>query len=168
MKFRTRLILGLVFVLSLNSCGDKEKEVTTLYLVRHAEKDLNDTTNNPPLTAIGYKRAERLALELQEITFDGVYSTNLQRTENTVLPLAKKQNLEINHYPYYQWHELLDTLKITYQKNYLIGGHGDNLLEMMDYLKARRPQPSLGTHEYDNIFKLSISIDSSWVDVIKY
>lgn len=162
-------IVGLVtFGFILQNCGDTTQEITTIYLVRHAEKDLTDSTDNPPLTEVGYQRADNLATTLKDVHFNGLFSTDLHRTKNTLLPLAQQQNITIVDYPYYDWQTMLDSLKITYQKNYLIGGHGDNLLEMIDYLQARRPQPSLGKHEYDNIFKVSISKDSSWVDVIKY
>lgn len=161
-------ILGLPMLLAASSCSNHQPECTTIYLVRHAEKDLTDSTDNPPLTIEGEARAQKLVKELSGVSFDGIFSTNLQRTMNTVLPIANKQDIQVVNYPYYQWQTMLDSLKITYQKYYLIGGHGDILLPMIEYLGAKKPQEELGANEYDKIFKVSISIDSSWVEVLLF
>jgi hypothetical protein len=53
-------------------------------------------------------------------------------------------------------------------KTVLICGHGDNLLPMIEYLNGKRPQESLGPHEYDKIFKVDYFKNSAVVTVIKY
>ncbi|PSR09222.1 MAG: phosphoglycerate mutase, partial [Candidatus Arcticimaribacter sp.] len=73
--------LVVVFVLLFCSFNSYAQEVTTYYLVRHAEKDRSDKTNsNPELTDLGHQRALRWSSVFDNVTFDAVYSTNYLRT----------------------------------------------------------------------------------------
>ena len=54
--------------------------VTTVYMVRHAEKEKGD---DPALTDNGKKRAERLAKLLKNENVVKVYSTETRRTRRT-------------------------------------------------------------------------------------
>lgn len=85
---------------------------TVVYLVRHAEK-ADDGTKNPPLTVAGTARAECLGRMFASAGVTHLYSTDLQRTELTVTPLAKALGLEV------------ETLE---------AGNNDALLERLDGL----------------------------------
>jgi broad specificity phosphatase PhoE len=61
--------------------------LTTVILVRHAEKVVSDL-EDPPLTAAGEERARELAHALGALTIDAVYSTPFRRTLATAEPLA--------------------------------------------------------------------------------
>ena len=99
---KTFLLLSFVFVLI--ACESVEKpitpeSITTIYLIRHAEKDRSDKENkNPELTEEGKKRAERWAEVLGLSKVDAVYSTNYQRTLQTATPIATLNGLEIQTY----------------------------------------------------------------------
>ena len=99
---KTFLLLSFVFVLI--ACESVEKpitpeSITTIYLIRHAEKDRSDKENkNPELTEEGKKRAERWAEVLGLSKVDAVYSTNYQRTLQTATPIATRNGLEIQTY----------------------------------------------------------------------
>lgn len=72
---------------------------TTFILVRHAEKEANGADpKDPNLTSEGEARAMALVklLEMQDI--DAIYSTNFNRTRNTVKPLAESKKLEVQTY----------------------------------------------------------------------
>ena len=89
-------IIALVVYFS-NFAQEKEntKNITTYYLIRHAEKDTSDKTNrNPSLTNLGIKRANNWARILINVDFHAVYSTNYIRTKVTAKPTADKHNLE--------------------------------------------------------------------------
>ena len=71
---------------------------TIVYLVRHAEK-ADDGTKNPPLTEAGTARAECLGRMFATAGVTHLYSTDLQRTELTVTPLATALGLEVETLP---------------------------------------------------------------------
>ena len=91
--------LVVVFVLLFCSFNSYAQEVTTYYLVRHAEKDRSDKTNsNPELTEQGKQRAAKWSSVFGDVAFDAVYSTNYLRTIATAKPTATAQGLEIQFY----------------------------------------------------------------------
>ncbi len=152
------------------SCSNKvKKDEVVIYLVRHAEKDLSDPLNvNPPLTEAGEARAEKLVKEMKGVKLEGVYSTEYDRNINTVKPLCTERGLEIQNYTAFEFNGMLDYMKTNKGKAFLICGHGDNLLPMVDYLGATRPIESLGHTENDKIFKVKITDDTSIVEMIVY
>lgn len=66
---------------------------TLVFLVRHAEK-ASDGTKDPPLTDAGDERAQCLARLLSDVAVTHVFATDLQRTQQTVAPLAKAAGVE--------------------------------------------------------------------------
>ena len=161
-------LLSRIFILLAFFTACSESQPTVVYLVRHAEKDLNDTTENPPLTTAGLERAERLKEAINVEQIDGIYSTHFERNIATVNPLAQKHGLEINTYDWYNWHSMVDGIKNAEGKTYVICGHGDNLLPMIEYMAGRSPIDSLGKYEYDKIFRVEISSDTTIVEMISY
>lgn len=76
----------------------KDKEIFTIYLVRHAEKDVGAINGvNPPLTPCGQQRAVHLSEFFKAVAIDAVYSTDYIRTKDTALPttLAKKIEMQL-------------------------------------------------------------------------
>lgn len=64
------------------------KELTIIYLVRHAEKDMTQSTDDPELSPEGKRRAEQLQYLLKDVGISRVYSTDTKRTRATAAPLA--------------------------------------------------------------------------------
>lgn len=159
-----------IFCWSCSPKNTSDASETIIYLVRHAEKDLNDTTDNPSLTTEGYARAEKLVGELSDVQPDAIYSTRYQRNINTVKPLAEKYGVEIQKY---EWHDTEALANIILEdhlgETVVVCGHGDNLLPLITQLGAEPPLDSLGDYEYDNIFKVMLGTEgSAQVSVSKY
>ena len=56
------------------------QEITTYYLIRHAEKDLTDLKNKDPhLIEAGRHRSKSWVSIFKNVQFDKVYSTNFHR-----------------------------------------------------------------------------------------
>ncbi len=73
----------------------------TLIFVRHGQSEWNidnriQGTTNTKLTAKGKMQAERLALELSRYNIDKIYSSCLERAENTALTVGAVINKPIN------------------------------------------------------------------------
>ncbi|MGB0981007.1 MAG: SixA phosphatase family protein [Winogradskyella sp.] len=96
------IFVTLLAVFTVFSCNEKTKtkeDVTTYYLIRHAEKDRTNKTNrNPNLKKEGLQRAKRWAKHFKNIRFNMVYSTDYNRTKQTAMPTAKANNLELQIY----------------------------------------------------------------------
>ena len=170
MKSNNIIVFALLLIL-FASCNDSVS--TTLYLVRHAEKEMNDSTekqnDDPKLTKEGKQRAKKLAKVLKEEKISAIYSTAYQRNRKTVAPLAKSKDLSVNNYEWYDWQPMIDSINKKYAGGkILICGHGDNLLPMIDYLNAKRPQKKLHKREYDKIFKVVYNKDTTMVSTITY
>ena len=91
--------LAVLLLLLFYSVNSFAQEITTYYLVRHAEKDRSDKTNsNPELTDQGNQRALKWSSVFDNVTFDAVYSTNYLQTIATTKPTATAQGLVIQFY----------------------------------------------------------------------
>ena len=75
--------------------GDK---VTTVFLVRHAEK-ADVPGQDPPLSEAGKLRAEALARLLQSAGVKGIYTSQFQRARLTAEPLAKRLGVTASPVP---------------------------------------------------------------------
>jgi phosphohistidine phosphatase SixA len=73
------------------SAPDSAK-VTTVFLVRHAEKEAS-SSDNPPLTADGMARSNELARILAQAGITAIFTSQYLRTKQTADPLAKQQKI---------------------------------------------------------------------------
>ncbi len=126
----------------------------TLYLVRHAEKAATPA-NEPPLTAIGEKRALALRDTLRGREIKYIYSTDTRRTRATAEPLAKDLNLEIKPYtPDSSWQVARRIVKL--RGNVLLVGHSNTVLPLLDQLPVTHPKKTIPDDEYDNLFEVTV------------
>ncbi|WP_400191046.1 SixA phosphatase family protein [Hymenobacter sp. B81] len=132
---------------------------TTVYLVRHGEKDTAVDPRNPPLTAAGAQRALALRDSLQRRPIVAVYSTDTRRTRETGTPLATARKLEITPYDSSPTGQAALAARIREQhrgKSVLVVGHSNTVLETIEALGAPRPVPTIGDDEFDYLFEVTI------------
>jgi phosphohistidine phosphatase SixA len=129
----------------------------TIYIVRHAEKDLNDTTDNPPLTLEGEKRAKSLVKKMRFVKLDQIYSTKFQRNLHTVQPLATKKKLSITNFVWADYLTLVEEIKKSSLSTFLICGHGDIIIPIIKAFGGIPLVESLAHDEYDKIFEVKYS-----------
>ena len=158
-------ILLLLSGLFAASCQEKRSaqeryagDTTTIYLVRHAEKDLQDKGEDPVLTPEGNARAQRLPEVLEGVPLHAVYSTRFLRNLYTVKPLADQRGLKVQLYESKDSNELVKELPEKYWgETVLICGHSNTLMPMIKELGLTPPLDSLASNEYDKLFKVEIS-----------
>ena len=73
--------------MSIN-CNNKDKETLKLYIVRHGETEWNVIKRfqgqlNTPLTEKGIEKLKETGKELEDVTFEEVYTSELERTVNS-------------------------------------------------------------------------------------
>ena len=99
-------ICCLILLLSLESGvtgqavfqAENEFKVTTVYLVRHAEKAAEPATD-PPLLESGIKRSEELARTLGKAGVKTIYTSQYLRAKQTAEPLAKQLGIALTIIP---------------------------------------------------------------------
>lgn len=162
-----KILLVLVLLLFVrtnyaqSSANENSSDITTYYLVRHAEKDTNDRTNkNPELTREGEKRAKNFVKVLSNIKFDEVYSTDYIRTKNTAKPIAEANNLTTKIYTI-RGFDLETFKKKTAGKNVFIIGHSNTIPFFANALLGKDMYKELDESEYSNLYIITLTKDSS-------
>lgn len=132
---------------------------TQVYLIRHAEKDTN-SIDDPNLTELGLTRALDLSYLLKDAGIQFIYSTNFRRTQQTVLPLSKEQNLAIEIYDHNNL-ELLKQLIILRKGVHIVSGHSNSTPALVTLLGGEPGSPIDEKLEFDRLYILNISSDGS-------
>jgi predicted enzyme related to lactoylglutathione lyase/broad specificity phosphatase PhoE len=127
---------------------------TTVYLVRHAEKEIN-SGKDPALTNQGAFRAKFLAKMLDQIAIDAVYSTDTIRTRDTAAPTAKSKSKKVR---IYDAREIVyaDFLENNHGKTVLVVGHSNTIPAFVNGLLGKQKYAELDESEYDNLFVVDI------------
>jgi phosphohistidine phosphatase SixA len=144
-----------VIVLLLQFCCEASAQKTTVWIVRHAEKDTSFANRmNPDLTGVGMQRAKDLAAYLQKENVVKIFSTDTKRTKQT----ATYFNVPLEIYNPKSLSGLRDVL---YQqangKSALIIGHSNTVLETIEALGGARPVAQLSEDDYDYLFKVVLA-----------
>jgi broad specificity phosphatase PhoE len=130
--------------------------VTTVYLVRHAEK--HSDSRDPHLTDAGRARAEALAARLDGESLTAILTTNYQRTRETAAPVSKRQGIKPRFYDPGRLPELALSLQ---QQNgaILVVGHSNTTARLAELLGA----PDFGrineANEHDRLYVLALEGD---------
>jgi broad specificity phosphatase PhoE len=158
-KFMKNLILFFLAFTLLFSCSQKQ-EPKTIYIVRHAEKQL--VGDDPELSVAGTARAKKLGQILADKNISKVYSTNTIRTKATVQPLVDNQNgLTIEIYDAKKQDELVKDLRSGIG-NAIVVGHSNTIHHVANYFVGNGEKfPELEDVEYDFIFVVKLEKDGS-------
>ena len=71
------------------------RPVTTIILVRHAEKKIEPSNQDPDLSPEGFERAQEIARVFGETGVNAIYATQYKRTQQTVKPLAERTGVAV-------------------------------------------------------------------------
>ncbi len=163
------LCLGLLLLCNF-SCGgyqpsqaklaqsEQKAKPTVVYVVRHAEKDTSDPSNqNPGLTPAGEERAKALRDLLAGQQVGALYTTNYIRTQNTLKPLAEAYELEMKPYEANDFNTLKAEILARHPgQTVVVAGHSNTVLPLLEAFGTTRPVPAIPDSTYDYIFKLTV------------
>jgi broad specificity phosphatase PhoE len=133
---------------------------TTVVLVRHAEKELV-TIDDPPLSAAGERRAERLAQMFGDVRgpgrLDGIYVTATRRAQQTAMPLAMRLGVQptVLSAPTDPDSVASHALSEHRGGRVLIVGHSNTLPALVQELSGQTV-PAIRDDEYDNIYVVTV------------
>jgi 2,3-bisphosphoglycerate-dependent phosphoglycerate mutase len=156
------LLLSAVILLAPPGVGALGHEagqegVTTVFLVRHAEKD-TIPEGNPQLSEAGEVRAQVLAHVLEEAGVTAIFASQFRRTQDTVRPLADLLGLEVEVVYANRSDELADTIRQNHRGGVVVvSGHSNTVPEIIVALGAGPVAPIEEGNEYDNLYVVSLS-----------
>ncbi len=140
----------------------------TVLVVRHAEKG-KLPPDNPPLTQAGRERARTLAHTASVAGVDGIYASQLQRTQQTVQPTADLLGLTLKIIEKEDVKKLARRIRTEHQgETVLVAGHSNTVPRIIESLGGESlcPKPfplhrdgtcHLPEDQFDNLFIVTVS-----------
>ncbi|MDA1267517.1 MAG: histidine phosphatase family protein [Bacteroidetes bacterium] len=153
-------ILLFSFLLILGACT-AQNSPKTLYIVRHAEKQLEG--KDPELAYVGEVRAKKLAQILEKEAIKRVLSTDYIRTRSTASPTATAAGVEVEVYdPKNQ--EALEADLRSSEGNILVVGHSNTVSQLANTFVGEDDKfADLTDLEYDFIYVVTLKKNGSKV-----
>ena len=147
-------VLGAVVVFGYYSVFSRP--VTTLILVRHAEKIVDPNNSDPDLSPAGQTRAQELVRILGDAGIKAIYATQYKRTQETAQPLAAKLGLPVNQVNSKSTGELLTRIRSENRgQTIFIAGHYDTVPEIITALGGPT-YPPIPESEYDDLYIVTV------------
>jgi broad specificity phosphatase PhoE len=158
--FMILVYLGLI-VPDYSFTGE-QNPITTIFLVRHAEKVAGGSAD-PVLTPAGSVRADELAYVLKHVKIDAIYSTPYVRTKQTVLPIAREKGLKVMLYKPREEDFLKKVLQAFSGGTVLIVGHSNTIPGLANELAGQSDFSDLDDATYDNLFIACVPLEGKTV-----
>ncbi|AHM62654.1 phosphoglycerate mutase [Flammeovirgaceae bacterium 311] len=137
--------------------AQQEEGITTIIVIRHAEKADEAGNSYPGLSAAGLKRAQKIAELLSQEAITAVYATPYQRTKQTVMPLAAAQKISIQEYSPIDEKAFKAMLESNTGGKIVICAHSNTVPVLLTYFTRTQNFTTLAEQEYDKVFIISKS-----------
>ena len=149
-------LLFVLFGFQLGLYAQDSESMFTIYLVRHAEKELTaENPKDPPLTPCGEQRAAGLEVFLSAVQLDAVYSSDYVRTRSTAQPVVQNRKMETRLYDPKKLEEFAKLL-IERGENALVVGHSNSTPVLAGMLIGEELEP-IDESIYNRIYQVVIS-----------
>ncbi len=148
------IVLGAVVLFAYFSTF--ERPMTTIILVRHAEKNIEPANPDPDLSLPGQTRAQELARLFGDAGIKGIYTSQYKRTQQTVKPLADKLGLAATSVDAKNTAELVRQIRAQHNGDVVfVAGHNNTVPEIIAALGGPR-LPAIPETEFDNLYIVTI------------
>jgi phosphohistidine phosphatase SixA len=124
-----------------------------IILVRHAERASADSDS--PLNDVGRHRADCLARTLADAKVQGIFTTELKRSQETADPLSKTLKIHPTVIKASDTDGLVKHLRAAPEHTLLVVGHSDTLPKIVTGLGGGEVPP-FGHDEYDRMITLTM------------
>ena len=162
-KFRLKTVLVFVMLFALLGAVvvfgyfvTFRRPVTTVIIVRHAEKVIDPNNPDVDLSPAGQARAQEIARVLSDAGINAIYATQYKRTQQTVKPLADKLGLTPVIVNSRNTGDLLGQIRAQRSgQTVFIAGHNNTVPEIIAALGG--PQyPAIPESQYDNLYIVTV------------
>jgi phosphohistidine phosphatase SixA len=147
-----------LWIFFLFSCASTSlahaQETRMIYLIRHADKVSDDT--DAPLSDAGRVRAKCLANTLRDAQIEQIFTSDLQRTQQSAAPLAEKLHVKPVAIPIGKPNDVVAAIRSSTARSVLVVWHDATLPGILRALGAPEITPIAHT-EYDRFFVLTLS-----------
>jgi len=160
-KLRTIVVFSMLFavlgaVVVFAYFTTFSRPVTTIILVRHAEKNIEPNNPDPDLSPEGFQRAQEIARVFGETGINAIYATQYKRTQQTVKPLADRTGVAVRLLQANQTDELVKQLQTTNRgQTVFIAGHNNTVPIIVSTLSGET-YPTIPESEFDNLYIVTI------------
>ena len=132
------------------------RPVTTVILVRHAEKVIDPNNSDPDLSPAGQARAQEIVRIFSDAGINAIYATQYKRTQQTVKPLADKLGLPVNQVNSKSTADLLAQIRSQNSGQVVfIAGHNNTVPEIIAALGGPT-FPTIPETEFDNLYIVTV------------
>ena len=135
-----------------------QSATTTYYFIRHGEKV--DNSKNPDLSKIGFERAKVWEELFSEIKLDAIYSTDYNRTLQTVTPTANEQQIIITKYDP-KTIDIESFKNKNLRKKVLIVGHSNTIPKFVNQMINQNAYAEIDDLIFGNLYIVTI-IDNNF------
>ncbi|HSK63907.1 MAG TPA: phosphoglycerate mutase family protein [Pyrinomonadaceae bacterium] len=166
MTRKSFLLIVILLVAQLAFAQQTTEPVTTVFLIRHAER-ADEPRQDPPLTEKGTARSQKLARLLGAAGIKAIYTSQFARTKLTVEPLAKQLGitptaLSLKLDPSNPRQIAEESTKETVDKilshaggSVLIVGHSNSIPDVVKMLGAD-VTPTIDEKKFDDLFIVTV------------
>ena len=130
-----------------------QNNITQYYFIRHAEKA--DSSKNPNLSEKGLERAQQWKVLFSEINFDAVYSTDFNRTLQTINPIVLENGKLLKIYNP-QLVDIETFKKETIGKTILIVGHSNTIPKMVNQIIKENKYVDIAENQFGNLYVITL------------
>ncbi|MBU2971299.1 histidine phosphatase family protein [Pseudoalteromonas sp. C2R02] len=152
-----KLILIALCFTSLGAIAAPDK----IFLLRHAEKLQG---NNPSLTSEGKQRAKWVASFLSEFKPSTLFSTDYNRTKETLAPLAEKTKMNVVIYNPRELNVFVDKIK-KLNGTIVIAGHSNTTPKLAGLIDGKQYK-QFDEKQFDRYFEINL-VGKKYITVIK-
>lgn len=133
------------------------RPVTTVILVRHAEKNLDDPNNqDPDLTPEGFARAQEIARMFSGAGINTIFATQYKRTQQTVKPLSDRTGVPVTLLNSKETDELVTRVQTSLRgQTIFVAGHNSTVPAIASTLSGESFS-TIPETEYDNLYVVTI------------
>lgn len=158
LKYLSIVIVSFYAFVFLGGCSSEDPG-TTVYIVRHAEKETGTNVGRDPnLTAAGHERAKQLADILADKNISHIHSSDYIRNRDTARPLAEKIGLEIEIYDPSDLQSLATKIENA-GGTHLVVGHSNTIAETVEAFHSDGGT-KVSDNEYDRLYTVHIGSDA--------
>jgi len=159
--FRTALVFLMLFallgaVVLFAYFATFERPLTTIILIRHAEKNVEQGNADPDLSLAGQARARELVRMFGDAGIGAIYATQYKRTQQTVKPLADKLGIPITQVDATNTAEVIRQIRSRHNGEVVfLSGHNNTVPEIIAALGGPR-LPIIPETEFDNLYVVTV------------
>ena len=160
-RLKTIVVFGMLFtvfgaVVVFAYFATFSRPLTTVILVRHAEKKLEPDNPDPDLAPQGVARAQEIARVFGDAGINAIFATQYKRTQQTVQPLADRIAVPITILNSKQTDELVNQIHTAHRgQTIFVAGHSNSVPAIVSLLSNEK-FPDIPDAEYDNLFIVTI------------